>query len=470
MTTDCPQARNGSCPVIAIDGGAGTGKTTSARETAARLGFCYIDSGAVYRGLALAAIEAGVTEADDPRVPGIVAAAPLRIDPEPERFRVLLGDRELGDEIRRPEVTSLSSRLAVREDVRDRVTALLRKAGEIGPLVVEGRDIGTVVFPDAALKVFLTADLPVRAQRRSQELQARGIVQDLSSVEADLRERDMRDSSRETSPLRKADDAVVVDTGGTDIAGQVDRIVRAWEDVSGRGANTADSSGRCSGAGRARCPAEEVSPPDRPAVRSFYRFSQDILRCSARLFFGCEIEGIQNVPAHGPLLVAANHKSYLDPVLVGALLPREIRYFAKKELFSVPFFGSLIRWYGAIAVDRSGFDRKAVESALETLRRGEGLLVFPEGTRIRRTGRAEPKIGVGMLAVRSGAPVVPVLLQSTWEPRRNLVRRIPARIRFGAPLSFPAAEPGPEGRRRYGEAAAAIMAAIDALDVGAESP
>ncbi len=448
MTIQDPCDSRSRFPVIAIDGGAGTGKTTSARETAARLGFCHVDSGAVYRALALAASESGIRDADDPRVAGVVAGAPLRIDPARGRFRVHLGDRELGDEIRRPEVTSLSSKLAVRPEVRDRVTALLRSAGEIGPLVVEGRDIGTVVFPDAVLKIFLTATLPVRAERRRQDLKRQGIEHGLEEVESDLRERDARDSSRKASPLRQAEDAVVVDTGATDIAGQVDQIVSAYERVASPSAAVlTDDSGPACG-----------------SVRGFYRMSQAILRCAARIIYGYEAEGVGNVPRCGPFLLAANHKSYLDPPLVGATLPREMRYFAKKELFVVPLFGSLIRWYGAVPVHRSGFDRRAVETALEILKRGEGLLVFPEGTRIRRSGWGEPKTGVGMLAVRSGAPVIPVLLRSTWEPERSLVRRIPLRIRYGRPLRFPPAGPGPGGRRLYEEAAAAIMATIEAMD------
>lgn len=453
MTTNLPRGRKSSFPVIAIDGGAGTGKTTSARETAARLGFCYVDSGAVYRAIALAAGEAGISGADDPRLAGVVADAPLRIDATHGRFRVYLGDRKLGDEIRRPEVTSLSSKLAVRPDVRDRVTALLRCAGEMGPLVVEGRDIGTVVFPDAALKIFLTATLPVRAERRRQDLMRQGIEHELDRVESDLRERDARDSSREVSPLRQAGDAVVVDTGATDIAGQVEQIARAYERAAGL--SSGGSQGGCE--------------PVRPAIRGFYRFTQAVLRCAAGIIYGFEIEGVDNVPARGSVLLAANHKSYLDPPLVGISLPREVRYFAKKELFAVPFLGSLIRWYGSVPVERSGFDRRAVEAALDILRRGEGLLVFPEGTRIRRSGRAEPKTGVGMLAVRSGAPVIPVLLSSTWEPRRSLFRRIPVRIRYGPPLRFAPAEPGAGGRRRYAEATAEIMAAIDAMDQAPEA-
>ena len=108
----------------------------------------------------------------------------------------------------------------------------------------------------------------------------------------------------------------------------------------------------------------------------------------------------------------------------------------------------MIRGYGAIPIDRGGFDRQGIELALQVLERGDALLVFPEGTRIRRPGFAEPKVGIGLLALRSGAPVVPVHIASTWEPRRRPWLRIPVRIRFGAPLRFERTAPGPAARAR----------------------
>jgi 1-acyl-sn-glycerol-3-phosphate acyltransferase len=197
--------------------------------------------------------------------------------------------------------------------------------------------------------------------------------------------------------------------------------------------------------------------------RAWYSFSQAFLRVSAHLLAGYQVSGLEHVPAEGAFLLAANHKSYLDPPLLGACLPREIRYFAKKQLFRVPLLGPMIRNYGAVPVNREGFDRKGVTTALEILADGEGLLVFPEGTRIRRPGLAEPKEGIALLALRSGVPVVPAVILSTWEPRRNLLRRIPIRVRIGPPMSFGRMEPGPAARERYPLIAKAVMEAIATL-------
>jgi 1-acyl-sn-glycerol-3-phosphate acyltransferase len=199
--------------------------------------------------------------------------------------------------------------------------------------------------------------------------------------------------------------------------------------------------------------------------RPHYRLAQVTIRASAHLLLGYRVSGTENIPREGGFLLASSHKSYLDPLVVGACLPRELRYFSKRELFANPFFGWLIRSYGAVPVERTGADRRALSLALKILEQGEGLIVFPEGTRIRRPGVGEAKPGIGMLAVRSGVPVIPCWAGSTWDPRRSLLRRVPVHVRFGPALAFAAPTEPAEARRAYEDAASAIMAAIACLGV-----
>lgn len=196
--------------VIAIDGPAGAGKSTVARAVAARLGFTYLDTGAMYRSVALAALERGVDPA---------AVAPsLRIDPTAER--VLLDGRDVSAAIRTPELSEAASRAAAEPAVRAAMVAEQRRLLGQGDWVAEGRDIGTVVAPDAELKVFLTADPRERARRRAAEIGA-----DVKTVLAEQTIRDERDATRADSPLLAAEDAVTVDTTGLTIDQVVDRIV-----------------------------------------------------------------------------------------------------------------------------------------------------------------------------------------------------------------------------------------------------
>jgi CMP/dCMP kinase len=202
--------------VIAIDGPAGAGKSTVARAVAAALGFTYLDSGAMYRCVALAALERDV-ELDEPTAIGELAAA-LQIDLDGDR--VALDGRDVSAAIREPRVTEVSSRVSVHPPVREAMVARQRQLIEAGRYVAEGRDIGTVVSPDAPLKVFLTASAEERARRRA--VQTGG---DEAAVLAAQRQRDARDEGREHSALRAAADAVEIDTTGFALDEVVTRVV-----------------------------------------------------------------------------------------------------------------------------------------------------------------------------------------------------------------------------------------------------
>lgn len=200
-----------------------------------------------------------------------------------------------------------------------------------------------------------------------------------------------------------------------------------------------------------------------PRRRLRYRTEQWLIRNFVRCVFGLRYSGAENIPPSGGVLLAANHKSYLDPPVVGAGLSRELRYFAKRQLFEIPILGAIIRDCGGFPVDREAFDRRAVSTALQIVRSGGALLVFPEGTRIRKRGLGEPREGIALLALESGVPVVPVHVASAWEPRRTLFRRIPVQVRYGAPLVFESLPRGIERRTQYAQVSQQIFAAIAAL-------
>jgi cytidylate kinase len=202
--------------VIAIDGPAGAGKSTVARAVADALGFTYLDSGAMYRCVALAALRAGI-DVDDPEAVGRLARA-VRIDFSGDR--VLLGGADVSDEIRAPDVSAAASHVSVHPEVREAMVARQRSLIELGDYVAEGRDIGTVVSPDAPLKVFLTASPEERARRRAAES-----GEDTEAVLAALSARDARDRGREHGAMRPANDSVQFDTTGLDVAQVTARVV-----------------------------------------------------------------------------------------------------------------------------------------------------------------------------------------------------------------------------------------------------
>jgi len=196
--------------VVAIDGPAGAGKSTIARRVAERLGFVYIDTGAMYRAVALKALRSGVDLGDAERLEQIARGA--RIAFEPGSSRVLLDGEDVTQAIRAPEISPAASRVSMFPGVRRAMVELQRQMGASESVVMEGRDIGSVVFPDAEVKIFLDADPAVRAARRIRELEEKGQKLDPAEVEREIRERDLRDSTRADSPLVRAPGAVVIDT------------------------------------------------------------------------------------------------------------------------------------------------------------------------------------------------------------------------------------------------------------------
>jgi cytidylate kinase len=211
--------------VVTIDGPAAAGKSTTARMVAQALGFLYVDTGALYRAFALKVRDAGISADDEQALEQLGTNTDVTLSGSPENAHVWLDGREVSDEIRTPAVSELASRLAAQPVVRRRLIETQRALRSLGPLVGEGRDLGSVVFPDAEIKIYLDADPDTRAGRRQKELSLRGIPVRVEDVRSDLIRRDERDRSRSDSPLRVADGAVVLDTSGLDVEDQVARVL-----------------------------------------------------------------------------------------------------------------------------------------------------------------------------------------------------------------------------------------------------
>lgn len=213
--------------VVTIDGPAGAGKSASARELARRLGFRLVDTGALYRALAWAVQEAGIDPADHPALAGLLDRTHVELVDD----RVLVDGRDVTQAIRTPEISRLTSQLTTLPVVRDKMTPLQRALAAGGGVVLEGRDTGTVVWPEAEVKFFLDADLDTRARRRHKDLLAQGVASEVAAVAADVARRDRQDTERALAPLRKAAGAVVVDTSRLSIEDVVERMLKVVEQV-----------------------------------------------------------------------------------------------------------------------------------------------------------------------------------------------------------------------------------------------
>jgi cytidylate kinase len=211
--------------IITIDGPAGSGKSTISLLLAKKLGLLYLDTGAMYRAVALSALRKGVDPGDAAVLREMCRDIDINFRSAGDNYRVYIGAEDISDEIRRPEIDMLSSKISAIKEVRDAMTGLQRRIGMKGGIVAEGRDMGTVVFPDADHKFFLTASSDIRAERRYKERVDRGECISMEQVETELEKRDEQDRTRIIAPLKPAVDAIIIDTTALGINEVVDEML-----------------------------------------------------------------------------------------------------------------------------------------------------------------------------------------------------------------------------------------------------
>lgn len=383
--------------IIAIDGPAGSGKSTVSRELAKRLGLGYVDTGATYRLAALRALQEGVGLEDGPAL----ATVARRVM---EQTRLVNGDELqfdghiVGDEIRTPEVSHATSIVSVHPEVRLVLVDFQRRLVPPQGAVVEGRDIGTVVWPTADLKVYLDADPSVRAGRRVAE---RGRAE---AVHTEVHERDSRDATRPVGAMRAAPDAVVLDTTDLQPSDVVDRVL-------------------------------ELLRPQH--ADRFYSAVRTTLSGLLRMVFRLEIDGRENFPKRGAVILAPNHRSLIDIPVAAATTSRKVWFMAKEELFRSKLSALFLRNLGAFPVRRGRPDRAPLQRALELLAAGEVVGIFPEGTRRPLARFEEMEEGFAYVALKSGAPIVPVAISGTeavFPPGGKLPRPVKIRVGIGEPF------------------------------------
>ena len=215
---------------IAIDGPAGAGKSTIAKTLAKELGFVYVDTGAMYRAMAYYFLQQGIERDDEAGITAAVDGADVTIRYEDGAQQVLLNGENITGSLRTEQVGNMASATSIYPAVRTKLVALQQKLAKTTDVIMDGRDIGTCVLPDAQVKIYLTASVETRAARRYKELIEKGEAADLEKIAADIEERDYRDMHREMSPLRQADDAILVDSSEMSI----DEVVAAIREIAAK--------------------------------------------------------------------------------------------------------------------------------------------------------------------------------------------------------------------------------------------
>jgi cytidylate kinase len=442
--------------IITIDGPSGSGKTTTAMLVAKRLGLVHIDTGAMYRAVTLLALQRKLDLNDGEMLGAIAVESKIEFVGEDAK-RVILNGTDVTRDIRNQDVTRYVSLVSSHPEVRSVMVYLQRRMADAGGVVLEGRDIGSVVLPHATVKVYLIASIETRAGRRHRELQQSGINRRREEIREEIERRDRFDSTREMSPLKRPVGAFTVDTTHLSINGQVDRVLGFARTEARR---------------LSELTAKETDRGNPLKIRFHFRTGQFLLRAASRFLFGLAIDRQDTTVFHENYIFACNHLSYADPPLVGSTLGRELYFMAKRELFDSGPFAWLIRRYNAIPVRRDSFDAEAMDAAIELLKDGKSMLMFPEGTRQRTGTLGKAKGGVGYLAINAGVPTVPVYVEGSNRLKAAFFRKAPLRIVIGRPIRIPPQNlsqyRGNESYRAYGEM---VMEAIAALKefAGAES-
>jgi 1-acyl-sn-glycerol-3-phosphate acyltransferase len=426
--------------VVAIDGVLGSGKTTVARQVAAKLGLEYLDTGAMYRCIGVACLRAGFAVGDAEALVGTAgeqlrtfatslarsAVIEVRTETAGDQKVMLNGD-DVSAAVRSPEAARAASVVATIADVRNEMVERQRSWARLrGGGVLEGRDIASVVFPQARARIFLTADVAERARRRHAEQPD----QSYESVLGDLQWRDNNDQSRAVAPLSVTEGAIVVDTTGMPLVDVINKVAAIASDafadesvtepvvepvvepVSELVVQSVAEPADTQNLGPARSPvrAAPLALPIGPTKgqRRLYGAARILLASITRVYFRATWEGTENLPGSGPVIIAPVHRSNVDTIIVPILSKRRVRFLGKASMWSVKPIGQLFTALGSIKVLRGTADREAMSLCVEALRGGEPLAVFPEGTRKEGPIVEELFDGVAWLAAKAQAPIVPV--------------------------------------------------------------
>lgn len=393
---------------IAIDGPSGAGKSTVAKAIAASMGIVYVDTGALYRTVGYYVRSKGVDPADESGVEALLPDITIEVKYENGVQCVYLNGENLGDKIREPEISMYASTVSKNPAVRAFLLETQKEIARVNSVVMDGRDIGTVILPNAEVKIFLTASNECRARRRCEELRAKGTDVTFEEVLADMIARDEQDRSRDVAPAIPAEDAILLDNSEL-----------SFEETLAKARRIIDT-------GLAK---------KKDKRSGFYKFFYYPLAPVFRFFLRMKVVGLENEPKDGGFLVCANHIAASDAiVLCAALRKHQPCLMAKAELFKVPLLAGLLRRLGAYPVSRGMGDVGAVKTSIRYLEEGRCVGMFPQGTRCPGVDpRTTPvKNGVAMIACRAGASVLPVYIHTEGNVTKFFKKRT---VIIGKPIS-----------------------------------
>ena len=422
---------------IAIDGPGGAGKSTVAKAVAKKLDILYVDTGALYRTIGLYVRSKEVDPKDAEAVGALLPEISLEVKYENGAQHVYLNGVDHGDAIRTPEMSMYASAVSAIPSVRAFLLETQKDIARKNSVIMDGRDIGTVILPNADVKIFMTASPECRAMRRYKELIAKGQDVKYEDVLAEMNQRDGQDSSRAIAPTKAADDAIYFDNSDLDFDQTVDAIIEMVN----------KSQVKKSEASEEKTAPEKQKKIKRKGSRA-YRFCYALFAGIVGFLFNYKVINQDKERDKGGYIVCGNHVSATDAIaLCYAFRKNQVRFMAKKELFKTPI-APLIKLLGAFPIDRSGGDVGAIKSAVNLVKNGECLGIFPQGHRYPGENPRDTKTknGMALIALRAKADIVPTYI---WRKKNRfkLFRR--TYIIIGDPISFEELSSGATGNAEY---------------------
>ena len=399
--------------IVAIDGPAGTGKGTVTEILAKKMNLVNIDTGATYRCVALAMLNENIKLEELDKIKELLKNINIELKNENGKQSVFLNGEDVTEQIRSKEVSDFVSQVSSIKEVRLSMVDLQRKMAEGKDVIMEGRDIGTYVFPAADVKIYLDADLEERAKRRFKQNKEKGINMTYVEVLENIKKRDENDKAKEIGALKVAHDAEVIDTTDKSIK----QVVREITEIIKKKKKDI----------RLQAKIYKIRK-DNAWKRFVRRIVKFVLSSLYRIAYRIKING--QVPEEGAYILCCNHINYLDAAALVLFNKRKLNFVAKEDLFTHGILMWLGHLFDAIPIKRDMQDIEAMKRCLKVLKNGELLGIFPEGTRKGMEKNLKAKNGAAYIAIKSKAKVIPVGIHGSFKPFTKVY------VNYGQPLDL----------------------------------
>ena len=401
--------------IVAIDGPAGTGKGTITALISKQMGLVNIDTGATYRCVALEVLNNNIKLEEKDKIIELLDKIEIDIKNEKSKQTILLNGEDVTSQIRSKEVSKIVSQVSSIVEVRLKLVELQRKLASGKDVIMEGRDIGTYVFPKADVKIYLDADEEERAKRRYKECKQKGIEMSYEEVLKNIQIRDKNDKEKEVGALKVAEDAVVIDTTKMSVNQVTSKVKKKIKEKQKEIEHR----------------KKVYTPrPDTKWKQIEYKMVKAFLRGLYRIVYRVKKVGEENIEDDKPYIICANHINYLDAAAIVLFTKRKVCFVGKEDLCRFGILNWLAHLFDCIPIKRNAQDIEAMKRSFKVLKENGILGIFPEGTRKGLAKGTAIKNGAAFMAVRTGSTVIPVGIKGSFKPFTRVT------VNYGKPLDY----------------------------------